>query len=190
MSIGNCIIFHNTTVQEEIFMGIGSIQKITFRKFCFLEKWIWYKLKKRGKKQKAFGACRNGDQERSGSESCRIQSQEDQELSRSATAPTLISQTSGVTQSVDLTNQVLGNHYLRSSRCFRTAVCVRGQYLWAAQKHNEFERQPSLSGLVHDTVRAHFVRPLRRLSSWNTLTIPTETLALSIAAEKYTVVSW
>jgi hypothetical protein len=66
-----------------------------------------------------------------------------------------------VTQSVDLTNQGLGNDYLRSSRCFFTGVCVRGQYLWhtsqtrhlqvqtsediyedvcASQKHNKFER--------------------------------------------------
>jgi hypothetical protein len=88
------------------------IQKITFRKFCsFLN---WYKLKKREKKTKSFWAWRNGDQETGGSERCRIQSQEeDQELGRSVAAPTLISQTSGVTQSVDLTNQGLGNHYLR-----------------------------------------------------------------------------
>jgi hypothetical protein len=54
MSIGNCIMFHNTPVQKEIFMGIGSIQKITFRKICFFGKWIRYKLKKRGKKTKSF----------------------------------------------------------------------------------------------------------------------------------------
>ena len=55
----------------------------------------------------------NGQMERSGSESCRIQSQEGQELGSPAAAKTHIAQTSGVTQSVDLTNKGMGNHYLR-----------------------------------------------------------------------------
>jgi hypothetical protein len=70
---------------------------------------------------------------------------------------------------------------------------VRGPYLWhtsptrhlkvqnfadtyedvcATQKHNEFERQPSLSGLLQDTVRVHFVRPLRRQRSWSSSNHP------------------
>jgi hypothetical protein len=61
--------------------------------------------------------------------SCRIQSQEDQELGRPATAATHIPQTSGVTQSVDLTNQGLGNHYLRDVHGFYTVVYVRKPYL-------------------------------------------------------------
>ena len=188
MSIENCISINNRTVQKEIFVGLGSIQKIPFRQFFFFEKWIWYKLKRKWKKQKAFGACRNGQTESSGSESCRIQSQDGQELGSPAAATTHIAQTSGVTQSVDLTNKGMGDHYLRDVHGFRTALCERGPYLWhtsptrhlkvqnfedtyedvcAAQKHNEFERQPSLSGLLQDTVRAHFVRPLRRHRSWS-----------------------
>ncbi len=58
---------------------------------------------KKGKKNKKL-LSRYGDQERSGPESCRIQSQEEQELGSPAAAPTLISQTSCVTHSVDLTN--------------------------------------------------------------------------------------
>ena len=188
MSSENWIILNTTTVQKEIFVAIGSIQKKTFRQFFFFEKWIWYKLKRNGKKQKAFETCRNGDPERSGLESCRIQSQEGQELGSPAAATTHIPQTSGVTQTVDLTNKGMGNHYLRDVHGFRTAVCARGPYLWhtsptrhptvqnfadtyedvcAAQTHNEFERQPSLSGLLQDTVKAHFVRPLRRQRSWS-----------------------
>ena len=33
---------------------------------------------------------------------------------------------------------------------------------YSTQKDNEFERQPSLPGLLEDTVRVHFVRLLRR----------------------------
>ena len=36
---------------------------------------------------------------------------------------------------------------------------------WVTQKGNEFERQPSLSGLLEDTVRVYFVRLLRRYRS-------------------------
>ena len=72
---------------------------------------------------------KNGDSERSGEDHYRSQSQEDQELGSPAAAPNLISQTSGVTQSVDLTNQGMGNHYLRDVHGCRTVVCVRGQYL-------------------------------------------------------------
>ena len=61
--------------------------------------------------KKKTSAFRNGQTERSGSESCRIQSQDDQELGSPAAATTHIAQTSGVTQSVDLTNKGLGNHY-------------------------------------------------------------------------------
>ncbi len=84
---------------------------------------------KKVKKNKKLFACRNGQTERSGSESCRIQSQEDQELGSPADAPTHITQTSGVTQSVYLTNKGTGNHYLRDVHGCRTPVCVRGQYL-------------------------------------------------------------
>ena len=188
MSSENCIIFNTTTVQKEIFVAIGSIQKKTFRQFFFFEKWIWYKLKRKGKKQKAFETCRNGDPERSGLESCRIQSQEGQELGSPAAATTHIPQTSGVTQSVDLPNKVMRNHYLRDVHGFHTALYARGPYLWhtsptrhlkvqnfedtnedvwASQKHNEFEREPSLSGLLQDSVRTYFVRPTRRQSSWS-----------------------
>ena len=69
---------------------------------------------------------RNGKTERSGSESCRIQSQEGQELGSPAAATTYIPQTSGVTQSVDLGNKDMGNHYLRDVHDFHTALCERG----------------------------------------------------------------
>ena len=65
-----------------------------------------------------------------------------------------------------------------------------------AKKGNEFERQPSLSGLLQDTVIAHFVRPLKVAelillkTSHSPLTIATKTLGLSIIGEKYTVASW
>ena len=51
--------------------------------------------------------------ERSGSESCRIQSQEGQDLGKHPPSTLFLTQTSGVTQSVDLTNKGMGNHYLR-----------------------------------------------------------------------------
>jgi hypothetical protein len=57
---------------------------------------------------------RNCQTERTGSESYRIQGQEGQELGSPTDTPTLILQTSGVTQSVDLTNKGMGNHYLRN----------------------------------------------------------------------------
>ena len=43
--------------------------------------------------------------------SCRIQSQDGQELGSPVVVTTHIVQTSGVTQSVDLTNQGMENHY-------------------------------------------------------------------------------
>ena len=73
--------------------------------------------------------CRNGQTESSGSESCRIQSQDGQELGSPEDATTHIAQTSGVTQSVDLTNKGMGDHYLRDVHGFRTALCERGPYL-------------------------------------------------------------
>ena len=85
---------------------------------------------KKVKKTKSIRACRNGQTGRSWSESCRIQSQDGQELGIPATTTTHIAQTSGVTQSVDLTNKGMGNHYLRDVHGFRTAVCARGPYLW------------------------------------------------------------
>ncbi len=81
------------------------------------------------KKTKSFFACRNGQTERSGSESCRIQSQEGQELGSPAVATTHIAETSVGTQNVDLTNKGMGNHYLRDVHGCRTGVCARGQYL-------------------------------------------------------------
>ena len=60
---------------------------------------------KKVKKTKNVLMCRNGQTERSGSESCRIQSQDDQELGSPAAATTHVAQTSGVTQSVDLTRE-------------------------------------------------------------------------------------
>ena len=81
-------------------------------------------IEKKRKKTKSFETCRNGDPERSGLERCRIQSQEVQELGSPAAAPTLISQTSGVMQTVDLTNQGLGNHYLRDVQDVFTLECV------------------------------------------------------------------
>jgi hypothetical protein len=104
MSIGNCIIFHNTTVQKEIFVGIEAFKGILFPSFPF-SKVNGTNRKEREKNKKAFETCRNGDPERSGSESCRIQSQEDQELGSPTAATTHIPQTSGVTQSVYLTNK-------------------------------------------------------------------------------------
>jgi hypothetical protein len=70
-------------------------------------------MKESEKNKKFFERAEMVETERSGSESCRIQSQEGQELGSPAAATTFISQTSGVTQSVNLTNQGLGNHYLR-----------------------------------------------------------------------------
>ena len=109
--MGNCKRFNITTVQKEIF--VGKIQKIPFR-FSF--------LKTESEKKKVFETCRNGQTERSGSESYRIQSQEGQELGSPTDVPTFISQTSGVRQSVDLTNQ--GNHYLRDVQDVFTLQCV------------------------------------------------------------------
>jgi hypothetical protein len=89
----------------------------------------WYNQKRKGKKQKAFETSRNGDPERSGLESYRIQSQEGQELGSPTAATTHIPETSGVTQSVDVTNKGMGNHYLRDVHGFHTTVWARGPYL-------------------------------------------------------------
>ncbi len=78
-----------------------------------------------GSRCTAWLTCKNGDPERSGLESCRIQSQEVQELGSPAAAPTLISQTSGVMQTVDLTNQGLGNHYLRDVQDVFALQCAQ-----------------------------------------------------------------
>ena len=77
------------------------------------------------KKTKRFGANRNGDSERSGEESGRFQSQEDQESGRPTAATTFITQTSSVTQSVDLTNKGMGNNYLRDVHDDFTLHCAR-----------------------------------------------------------------
>jgi hypothetical protein len=77
---------------------------------------------KKVKKQKLFEGVEM-------SESCRIQSQEVQELGSPGTATTDIAQTSGVTQSVDLTNKGMGDHYFRDVHGFRPPLCVRGPYL-------------------------------------------------------------
>jgi len=61
--------------------------------------------------------------------SCRIQSQDGQELGSPVVVTTHIVQTSGVTQSVDLTNKDMGNHYLRDVHGFHTVLCERGSYL-------------------------------------------------------------
>jgi hypothetical protein len=85
-----------------------------------------------------------------------------------------------------LTNNGMVNHYLRDvdhgSHCLprhRTDVshtCPNrhlkvqsyedtGEFACAAQKGNEFARQPSFPRLLQDTVSAHSVRPLRRQRS-------------------------
>jgi hypothetical protein len=110
----NCIIFNNTTVQKEIFVVLGKYSKDHFSPVFLRITCLWLEqyfkshlvqTEKKDEKTKRFGTHRNGDSERSGSEFCRIQSQEVQVLGRSAVATTLITQTSGVTQSVDLTNK-------------------------------------------------------------------------------------
>jgi hypothetical protein len=86
-------------------------------------------------------------------------------------------------QIVDVTNKGMVNHYLRVLTMFYTSWCTTGLHLGhtcsssylnsqisedtcedacAAKKHNDFERQVSFSGLLQDTVRTHFVRPLGR----------------------------
>ena len=79
--------------------------------------------------EKKVKTTKSGQTESSGSESCRIQSQDGQELGSPAAATTHIAQTSGVTQSVDLTNKGMGDHYLRDVHGLHTVVFVRGPYL-------------------------------------------------------------
>jgi len=62
---------------------------------------------------------------RRGVERSRIQSQEDQELGRPTVATTFITQTSSVTQSVDLTNKGMGNIYLRDVHDDFALHCAR-----------------------------------------------------------------
>jgi hypothetical protein len=54
MSVGNCIIFDNTVVQKEIFVGLGIIQKISFRQFSFFKREFGTNSKEREKTQKLF----------------------------------------------------------------------------------------------------------------------------------------
>ncbi len=82
--------------------------------------WSWYVFKR----SLLFGAYRKGNSERSGEESGRIQSQETQESGRPTTATTFITQTSSVTQSVDLTNKGMSNNYLRDVHDHFTLQCV------------------------------------------------------------------
>ncbi len=130
MSIENCIMFNITTDHKEIFMGIGSIQEITFSQVLFFWKVNLVQTEKKVKKTKSI---RDVQKWWSGEEwigECRIQSQEGQELGSPAAATTHIAQTSGVTHSVDLTNKGMGNDYFRDVHDFRTALWARGPYLW------------------------------------------------------------
>ncbi len=68
-------------------------------------------------KTKKFLRVRNGELERSGKRSCRIQSPEYQELSVDAVTVPLITLKSSETQNVDLTDKVRANHYLRHFEC-------------------------------------------------------------------------
>ena len=106
---------------------------------------------------------------------------EGQDFSAVATEAPLITYKSSECRSVDLANNGMGNHYLRDVDHGSTVLLVTGQHLsqtcptrhlkvqiyedtcevaCAAQKDNEFERQPCLPGLLPDTVRAHSVRLL------------------------------
>ena len=49
MDMGNCIIFNNTTVQKDFFVGLGRIQKITFQLFFFKSEFGTKKVKKNTK---------------------------------------------------------------------------------------------------------------------------------------------
>jgi len=77
------------------------------------------------KKTRKIWSVQKWDSERSGEESGRIQSQEAQEVGRPTAATTFITQTSSVTQSVDLTNKGMGNNYLRDVHDDFALHCAR-----------------------------------------------------------------
>ncbi len=91
---------------------------------------------KKMKKTKRFVSARNVDSERSGEGSSWNPSQDSQDLSVVAVAAPLITEKSSETQSVDVTNKDTVNRYLR---CEDTCT---------VQKHKEFEREGSFSGLL------------------------------------------
>ena len=112
-----------------------------------------------------------------------LHTQEGQDFSTDAAATQLITHKSSESRTVDLTNNGMGNHYLRDVDHGSTVLRVTGHHLsqtcptrhlkvkiyedtcevvCVVQKDNEFERQPILPVLLPDTVGQHSVRLLRR----------------------------
>ena len=168
-------------------------------------------------KTKSFLRARNGELERSGKRSCGIQSQEYQELSAAAAAEPLITLKSSETQSVDLTDKVRANHYLRH---FERRSALHGMNRTGSFRYmsDETSEGAQLQGYMLECVRrteTHRIRTatnfLRRSAvpsedvfsssvtnvadsrvlqtSHGPLKIVGKTLSPSIAAEKCTVVS-
>ena len=153
------------------------------KKMCLVQASFLQRDRRRMKKTKRFGSAQKWGFERRGEGSSGIQSQEGQELTAAAPVSSLITENSSEHHILDVTNKVMVNRYLRVFTMFYTEWWTTGLHLWhtcpsrylsswisedtckdvcAAQKHNEFERQGSFSGLLQDTVRTHFVRPLGR----------------------------
>ena len=142
--------------------------------------------KTKGQKKKTFPreTMTTGQERR---QEFQLHTQEDQDFSVTAVVPHLITYKSSESRSGDLVNNGMGNHYLRDvdhgSHCLAMHRTVSFTYMsdWtstghlkvqryedtcevpcAGKKDHEFERQPSLPGLLQDTVRVYFVRLLRR----------------------------
>ncbi len=175
------------------------------------------KLKTKWKKQKSFWELRNGELERSGKRSYRIQSPEYQELSAAAAAVPLITLKSSETQNVDLTDKVRANHYFRhfERRSALHAMNRTGSFRYMSEETSE---SAQLQGCMLEYVRRKETQRIRTATnffetfcspqdvfslsvtnvadsrvlqtSYGPLKIVGKTLSPSIAAEKCTVVSW
>ena len=175
-------------------------------------------LKQNGKNKKAFWELRNGELERSGKRSCGIQSQEYQELSAAAAAAPLITLKCSETQSVDLTDKVRANHYLRhfERRSALHGMNRTGSFRYMSEETSEGEQ---LQGYMLECVRRTETQRIRTATNFlrrsavpsedvfsssvtnvtdsrvfqtshGPLKIVGKTLSPLIAAEKCTVVSW
>ncbi len=169
-------------------------------------------------KTKNLWELRNGELERSGKRSSGIQSQEYQELSANAAAAPLITLKRSETQSVDLTDKVRANHYLRHFEC-RSALHDMNRTGSFRYMSDETSKGEQFQGYMLECVcrtetqrirtATNFLRrspvPIEDVfsssvtnvgdsrvlqTSHGPLKIVGKTLCPSITVEKYTVVSW
>ena len=171
---------------------------------------------KQNEKNKKVWRLRNGESESSGEGSSGLQSQESQELTAAAAAADLMVQNSSETHCVNVTNEDMGNRYLRgfhhvshflthittwSLTYMSVQTCKRAElrgYMWGCVRSTETQRIRTATKFAGPSA-GHSERAIRSSvteavplivvqPSRIALTIGADTLCLSITAEKTTVV--